>query len=142
MECERRFCVARGKRDSTDSAIRDATQDVFHLACAQFGINGGHRGDAAEGTIRVLQPAQSANMVSEVLVGECYDAGQAIQAIRFVTRQPSAETAALKAARREVQRSSQFFERQTGGQIGRASCRERVEISEVAGAWKRDERKM
>src|SRR5205809_6245012 len=44
--------------------------------------------------------------VSEVLVGECYDAGQAIQAIRFVTRQPSAATAALKAARREVDRKS------------------------------------
>src|SRR6266567_5542764 len=112
MECERTFYEALDRRDSTNSAVGNATQNVFHLACAQFGINGGHRGDAAEGTIRVLQPAHGANMVAEVLVGQGYDAGQAIQTIGFVTRQPSATTAALKAARREIERSSKFFKRQ------------------------------
>src|SRR5437588_11907045 len=105
MECERRFCAARGKRDSTDSAIRDATQVVFHLACAQFGINGGHRSDAAEGAIRVLQPAQSANMVSEVLVCVCSDASKANRAIGLVTRKSCAVTAALEATTREDQRA-------------------------------------
>lgn len=106
--------AAPDKHGSTNSAISDASQNVFHLARPGFGIDCGEGRDTAKRTIGMLEPASGALVIAEVLIRESNDAGQAVEPVRLMARQPSGAATPLQAARREIERTGEFLERQTG----------------------------
>ena len=61
-----------------------------------------------------LQPAHRSLAAAETLFGQRDYAGQAVQAIGFETRQPSASPSALQAPRREIEGVGQLLERKPG----------------------------
>jgi len=82
-DCERRRRAGPDRSVSTHPAERDAAQDVFHLASAEFGIQRGDGRNTAQCAVRVIEPMDGAFMAAERLLRQGDDAGQPVQAIRF-----------------------------------------------------------
>src|SRR5581483_5544196 len=114
-ECGRTSCAALDRHASTNSAVRDSTENIFNLAGAKCGVYGLNWGHAAQRTIGALQPAQGAIVFAERLRGKSHNSGETIEAVGFVARQPSAATAALQAPGRQVERGCQLFQSQARG---------------------------
>ena len=106
--------AARDKPGSTNSAISDASQNVFHLASTGLGIDCSEGRNAAEGAIGMPQPASGTVAIAQVLIRDCNNARQAVEPVGLVARQPSTTAPALQAARREIECAGKFLERQTG----------------------------
>ena len=89
--------------------MSDAAQQIFHLAGAQFGIEGGHGCYASQSPVGTLEPSAGSLTVSQAFARQGEQAGHAIESIGFELGQPAAP-ATLQTAYREVKSSSQFFE--------------------------------
>ena len=100
---------------STDSAVRNAAQDVLDLASAKLRVDGRNRCDSAERTIGTLKPAQGALSITEILIGKGNNASEPVKPIGFVARQPSATASTLQTSRGEIERAGELLEGQSGG---------------------------
>src|SRR6516164_4600930 len=73
--------AARDKRGSTNSAVRNAAEDVLHLARSQFRVNGGYGGAAAQGPVGTLEPTHGALMIAKTFIGDGNDASQTVKPV-------------------------------------------------------------
>ena len=78
-----------------------------------FGANGRDGSGSAERAIRPLEPARNQLGVSQALLCQRQNAGEAIEPIRLVTGEATCTSPALQTAWREVEAVSQFFQRQS-----------------------------
>ncbi len=99
---------------STDSAVRNAAQDVFDLASAKLRVDGRDRGDSAERPIGSLKPAQSSLTISEEVIGDGNNPSEPIQTVGLVARQTSAAATTLQTSRGEVECAGELLEGQAG----------------------------
>src|SRR5579862_4385219 len=97
MDCERRPCAVRDRCGSTDSAVSDASENVFNLACARLRVDRFHRCDPSECAIRPLEPSPRTFGIAEMIAGDRDQASKSVKPVRFVARQFAAPSAALQA---------------------------------------------
>src|SRR5215467_15562327 len=76
MDGEHISCAGHDRPGSTNSAVGDASQDVFYLSSAQFCINGCNRGNATQCTVGPLEPADCPFLAAKVFIGNCHQARQ------------------------------------------------------------------
>ena len=82
-------CARLDKLGSTNSAVGDAAQDVFHLAGSQLSVDCSHGCETAEGTIGMLEPAHGTLVVAEIFISNRYNSSQSVKPVGFVTCQSS-----------------------------------------------------
>ena len=70
-----------GRRVSTDSAVSDPSQHVFHLARSEFRVDRVNRRNAAKRAVGALQPAGCGFPIAEALLRQGNDPRQPVQSI-------------------------------------------------------------